>query len=270
MSNDFVFDAPREFLLLNSGNEPIEIQYDAETIFFPAGDKIFEPSPSRRFNSGQNSLGEYIPGSLLLKDIAGARGGPDLDPGSDKRGEYWSASKFIKHVLKLEAGKSLESMWGVYADKGLTVLPMNPDPETVKTTRDQARKRYFKFMEKWASDTLYYYEAKANKAKTKGLDTGRPGEDFYVARKMLKDIDATREASVGDSDDNPSENEMLALARSLAEEAATKALDGNPDADLQALVSKLMDSKKFQNMVKETHDIKRRAKTRSESPFGGA
>lgn len=277
MNTDYIFDSPREFLVLNASDEPAVMAYDGETPTIPAKDKVTYPDPKapHREFSGKDSEGNWIPGSLLLRDKMGERACADIEPGQlNPRGSYWSASECIKHALGINpVSRQAE---GLLSKRGVGILPLNPSPETVQKLREQLADSNVDFMLQWAKDTLQAYMMKHNTWQAKGMQPLPPGKDYYKAKQIVDAYNKKMASAAGVdadgylNDAESTSDEIMALAKELAEDAAEKMLDGTPDADLQALVSKLMGNKKFQNLVKETHDIRKRAKPRSESPFGGA
>lgn len=272
MNTDNVFefyDAPREYLVLNAGDTELPLQYDAETFMVPAGDKVKLPDGKSLFCSGKNSAGEYIPGSLVLRDIYGLRGSPDdVDGSMSLRGQKWSAEACIKHCLQipiLNTPKNAKPM-GPLAERGLTILPMNPGADLVARAREEARAKYEAFMLKWAEDTIFAYKDSAEKHKQHNLTAKAPKEDYFVALKYKRKADEKfrqREAELGGDLLGPvpaqddSEEEFLVYARIQAEKAATVAA-AEQKVDRDDLAEILMKDPEFKAALKKSYLVRKK------------
>lgn len=260
----YTFDAPREYLVLNAGDEPVELGYDAESFKIPASDQIQTPN-ARGLASGKNSLGEYIPGTLVIRDIFERRSAPDDPHGMGVRGTHWSASAFVQHVLRIDPkNPATYSGAGVFKNRGIALLPLNPSPDLVAKVRAEARERYTEFMTTWANNTVHAFSERAAKKRSMGREDAMIGGDLKVYNKALgiikkakADMAAEADAGVEGMHAAPAD-EVAAMARQLAEEAAFELSKSKPDIDMAAVVEVLMADPKFRNKVKESYNLRKK------------
>lgn len=275
MENYFFLDAPREYLVLNPGDITLPLAYDGENFLVPAGDEIVTPDPLRpkKFYSGKNSAGEFIPGSLLLRDIPGQRSSADDITGARMlRGDYWSAGHCLKHCLGIPLSNAAPDAQpvGPLADRGLTVLPVNPAPDLVNRARAEGRAKFDRFMGKWAMNTVHTYQAKAEKMKKHNLVAETPGEDYYKALEWQKKNGQAAEKRAQDLGgslpvaQDEDDSDLLAFARIQAEKMAEIAAQGKGKVDLDALAEILLKDPDFMAKIKKTHHLRKRRKKAGE------
>lgn len=258
-----LFTQVREFLVLNGSDEPVKLIYDAEEFTIPANDDVIVADPAKpsKPHSGKNSLGEYIPGTLLVKDIIDERGCPD-DITGNSRGRFWDAGLCLAHCLGLDP-HTLETK-SKTAAKGIMLLPNNPDPELVRQSREDCRMRWAKFRSTWAAETINFYQTKANQHRANGSHPGMPDPDYYKALKIAKEDEATMQAELGalgignpSTDDAENDAEFAAMARSMAEKMSKPEVAANPKLDLLDLVDGLMENPAFKKAMKTRFDLKK-------------
>ncbi len=247
MTFDNLFIQTREFLVLNGSTEPVTLRYDGEEFVIPASDKVVKPDNSRKFSSGLDSEKQLIPGSLVIKDIYGARGCPD-DISGNARGNMWDAGACIAHCLGIDPLTRQAS--GKLAERGITMLPLSPSPELVEQTRAESAEKYKKFKQSWANETVEAYQAKANQHRALGLHAALPAAEYYEALKTIKDAEKEHEEKIqelGFTQDplKESGDDLLEIAR----EAATSLVKERPELDKDAVVEMLMNDPKYRAKI---------------------
>ncbi len=285
--NESIFDTPREFLLLSGAHTSTRLCYDAEHFTIPAKDEIVKPNERAPHlpHSGKTSEGEWIPGSLLVRDIPGARGCPD-DPTSDgvtagnARGDFWDAKRAIMHCLGIDpiTRKATSS----YSDKGIVVLPTNPSGDLLRVEREKVAAKAKAFNIKCADQTVRDWAAEANSKKKNGVEPGLPGNDYYDALEILGEakkehkrrvaamgmedpfMDAA-EGAVGDDD-----SELIALARIAAEKVAGK-LSATEDIDKDAVIEMMLKDPEWMKAIKKQAQVRKLSKKelKDKESFGG-
>lgn len=263
MNIDFLNAAPTEYLVLNATDEPIEMQYDGETFTVPPSDQLVMPNPNapHRLHSGKNSLGELIPGSLLIRDIYGLRGLPDVERGQEAlRGEggVWRALSCIQHCLGIKPGS--REATGVLAKKGLALLPLQPSPDLVRITREEAKAAHADFMVDWAQEQLAAYEALVAKHKGAGLVAPLPGKKHAKAVQIVEEARVRRSGKLHPdyAESESSEDDAVAFARQMAEDAAYSMQKDKPSVDIDALVETLMANPAFKRKMQESYNIRKK------------
>ncbi len=258
-----LFTQVREFLVLNGSDDAVTLRYDAEEFVVPPNDQIIiaDPTKPTKAHSGKNSLGEYIPGSLIVKDIIDERGCPD-DLTGNTRGRFWDAGQALAHCLGLDAD-TLETKSRL-SDKGLMLLPNNPAPDLVEQSRKACRERWARFKSEWASEVINSYQMRANQHRSAGTHPGLPGKEYYEALKIAKENEAQMEAELGSigissasTDDSSDDAELVAATRLMAEKLAAKEVEANPKIDLLEMVDNLMENPAFKKAMKTRYDMKK-------------
>jgi len=226
---------PREFLVLNPTDDSIACGFDGESFTVPAGDEILAPDPRNPDvpHSGFNSLGEPIPGSLIVRDKIGPRAMCD-----GGRGDGWSAAQALTHCLGLDP-KTGEST-GPYAKKGLSLLPMNPDPQLVAATRSAGRERYDVFMLSWAREHVNGYNERQAKHRSLGLYPEPLPQSYERAKALLE------KASGGKASKVEALDEVMDLVHAFAQQAAEK----RPDLDMESIVERIKSDEAFMRKLK--------------------
>lgn len=271
MSNmyDQMFSQPREFLLLNVRPTPVVLGYDGETPTIPARDELVMPTEGNVYkpHSAKDSQGNWISGSLLVKDIPGQRGCPDVPPEGEGRGEFWSASKAIIKCLGIDPGTKQAT--STYAQSGIGLLPLNPSPELVAQTRKELQEKSKPFRARTAQDVIDTYKEQANKYKISGLEPPTPGDDYYEAlatRKELQQERMERLKALGIDDplaeptpsNAPSlDSQFEAIAKLAAEKAALELVKGKPELDYDAVVQIMLNDPKYMDALREKAKVRK-------------
>ena len=252
----------REFTLHNSTDEAISFMYDGETRVVPSSKDIVYPHPKFAdvCHSAQDEDGDYIPGTIVLKDVIaekefGQYGETDM---------VWSASNAIKHCLEIDVSSGIAS--GSYAKRGLSLLPPNPSKELVKEVAEYGRDRYFDWKVAEAKSIVESYDEKTQARQRVGMNAVPPGRDYDKAlvvlnRAKAKD-DALLEKSfasapkapvvVEDKDDEISDD---ALATLIAEKVA--AISKSVGVDKAALVEAVTSDPEAMRILKQSHKVRK-------------
>lgn len=258
----YLFDTPREFLVLNATDQPTVLAYDGETFVIPANHEIAKPRTDRPNypHSGKNSLGEWIPGSLLVRDMTEVRGCPDDDIGN-ARG-IWNAQNALKHCLGIDpVSKQATSK---VAKKGVSLLPLSPAPELVDRVRAEARERWKVFRVEQAQQIMSDATELANARRKFGKDAPLPTQEEEEAAMILAQERKARQARIdslmGSAEPElpeVDEDELVAIARLAAEKAASKAAGEQPGVNRDELVEILMGDPKFNEAIRAKYRMRK-------------
>jgi len=226
---------PREFLVLNPTDESIACGYDGENFVVPACDEVLHPDPKNPDvpHSGFSSLGQLIPGTLVVKDKIGPRAMCD-----GGRGDGWSAAQALTHCLGLDPKTGTST--GPYAKKGLSLLPMNPDPQLVEATRSAGRERYDIFMLAWAREHVNGYNERQAKHRSLGLYPEPLPQSYERAKALLE------KATGGKPKTAEALDEVMDLVYAFAQQAAEK----RPELDMESIVERIKSDEAFMRKLK--------------------
>ena len=170
---------PPGFVVHNATDEDIEITFDGETMIIPNFDRVMLPHPI--FDhvpcSAKDADGEYIPGTLLIRNKEEERGSPYNNKGP------WLAAKAIKHCLDIDVTTGVAS--GAYYKRGLTVMPTGPTKEIVEQILADGRSRYEVWRLGWAKETVEAFNDRASKWRALNLTPQAPPMDYDVAQELL-------------------------------------------------------------------------------------
>ena len=129
----------RQFILQNSGPEPIELQYGGENkILPPAGITIYPDARyPETFHAGKDADGDWIPGTLELMDMY------EVDSLSGTETLKWDSWEAVKHCLGLDPRTGEAS--GRQAARGVSLIPQNSTKEVIAEIAAAGRTRYEDF-----------------------------------------------------------------------------------------------------------------------------
>jgi hypothetical protein len=269
-NNDYLFSDPRSFLLISGKAKKTTLSYDGETFTVPEHDQIVMPNPKapEKPFSGKDSEGNWIPGSLVLRDIPGVRGCPDDITGSI-RGAFWNASEAIVHCLGINP--QTREATSTYAESGIGVLGMSPTPEMVAQAKAELIEKWKQFRIKLANQTVNDTLEMAQARKKFGLTEGIPDKEYEEAVMVLEVEREARKAKLrglglptiedqlqsqgagADHEDEDDDSALLAAAQRVA--AKMKASDAELDYD--KLVDMLLDDPKFDKALKIKRNVKK-------------
>lgn len=226
---------PREFLVLNPTDEAIACGYDGESFTVPANDQVLMPNPKapEMPHSGVDSLGNLIPGSLVVKDKIGPRAMCD-----GGRGDGWSAAQALTHCLGLDPKTG--GATGPFADKGLSLLPMNPDPQLVDATRTAGRARYEVFLLAWAREHVNGYNERQAKHRSLGLYPEPLPQSYERAKALLEKASGKKTPAVEALD------EVMDLVYAFAEQARER----RPELDMESIIERIKSDEAFMRKLK--------------------
>lgn len=235
------FLAPvQEYVLLNAGDEWIEIGFDGETRKIPPITEVVLPHPMYPDvpHSAKDADGNFIPGTLVLSDIVDARPEGDLH---GVHGTSWSAAAAIKHCLQIDVRTGMTS--GAFSEKGLSVLPVNPSPELVATAVKEGRARYKKWMITVSERIVLEQDSRNEARKRAGLPEIGGDSQYLRAAMLLKahrdQIQKEVEAIV-ESAPVPKEEEIDALLRAKVAVIVTKKKEEDPTIDAEEVTRQLL------------------------------
>src|SRR5262245_9884846 len=188
---------PREFVLLNCTGEPIECGFDGQKLTVPKNDVAVKPVelPSNghkihgvipRFTSAPDADGELIPGSLLIYDIV-------EDNGLGGEEMIWSAGNAIRHVLGVSY--KADKATSLYAQRGLSLLPVRPTKGQVDIVRAGGQLRSEDWQYETSRQVVATYEAREAMRKGLGLDPLPFPREFHAARAILAVHEKREEAA---------------------------------------------------------------------------
>lgn len=252
----------REYLLISGADETVTIAFDGMEYVIPDQNTIKFPHP--KFAdvpfSGKDSLGEWIPGSLVLSDLEGQRGMCD----GRNDGGVWQAGSAIVAALGIDRQSGVAS--GPTFKKGISLLPMNPTPDQIALTREEAQERYLSWKIDWANQFLKYIEDRSAKRQSLGLSTLGVGPDELRERNLANKILAKAGALLTPPPSPVQEEEisMEGFAEQVAKELATAQVVKAPELDLDALVKNLMSNGAFREAARKNYRIRKNRKRNGE------
>lgn len=185
----------REFVVHNATDEQVVITYDAETRWIPPVNQITYPHPkfTDTCHSAKDSNGDWIPGTLILRDVYNEK---DLGEFGESR-SLWSAANAIKHALGIDVRTGQAD--SDYAKRGLSVMPPNPEPETVAAIVADGRDRYEEWRIKQARETVDSYDDKNAARARVSMNPVPAGQDYHKAAAILKAYDEKQKRLAAES-----------------------------------------------------------------------
>jgi hypothetical protein len=132
--------------------------------------------------SARDDKGEFVPGTLVVRDIRtkGRLGSEHL---------LWSASMAIKKVLKVDINSG--TYQGVYAMRGLSVLPEVPTREMVAEVEKEGFNRYRAWKIKEARTVVSDIEARNEALLRAGMKPRESSAEYAEARAILDAADVS-------------------------------------------------------------------------------
>lgn len=181
---------PPGFTVHNATDEAITVMYDGETMTIPSIGEVIYPSPTApdMFFSAKDANGEYIPGTLVIRNKEGER---CLPFGTRPA---WTAAAAIKHCLGIDVMTG--DAHGPYYKRGLSVMPTNPSVEAVAQIRAAGIARYEIWRVTWAKDVVEQYTQRAAKWRALNLTPEAPPIEFDIAQAVLQKEQMRRKSEV--------------------------------------------------------------------------
>jgi hypothetical protein len=169
----------REFTVHNATDEPVVLMYDGETRVIPPVDLVVYPHPNYEdvCFSAEDEDGDYIPGTLVLRDVYELKTIGDFMDGR----MHWSA---IKHCLEIDVRTGIAS--GAYAKKGLSILPPRPSKDLVARIKSEGQDRFLEWRITEARGITEAYASQALAWQKTGVAAPPPGNDYTKAVKILE------------------------------------------------------------------------------------
>lgn len=265
-----IFKVTREFVVLNAGDQPAVMGYDAEEVRIPACNEIVYPKENAQykstadFHSAKDSEGKWIPGSLIIRDIYDQRGCPDdIYDNGGIRGPMWDGAKFLVERLGIDPiTKKADEQKSKFTARGLTFIPQNPPtPELVKQIREAGEAKWNRFEVDWARERVEAEHFAATAAKAHGVAPRVPDESYYRALSIAQKSEAIHKAEMKKRGlINPQQDEFDEDALKKLKSLAKMALDDedldDSDERVLALVDKLLEDRKFKKALSIRGDFK--------------
>lgn len=237
----------REFTLFNATDDPVVVMYDGETRAIPPVNVVIYPHP--KFDdvchSAKDSEGNWIPGTLVLRDVYDTK---EMGEFGENR-SLWSAANAIKHSLGIDVRTGQAT--GDYAKRGLSVLPLNPEPELVQAVRADGRARYEEWRLREAHDVVVAYDEKNAARARVNMQPAPPGLEYQRAVVILQvrhEKDKLRASQSMEAYDQT--GAPTADSEDLGEEAAQDA-----EAPLDQRIAKLLENPEALRILKEQHKM---------------
>lgn len=262
-SNQQFFMAPSEFILLNTTDEVLEPQYRGHTVRVPKSGEITLPNEKAKdkFYSAKDADGEWIPGSVVARDMLDGDGEVD-----------WKAREAIRHILGMDikSGRCTSKYW----ERGLCYLQPNPTKEQINKVYAEGRKRFEKAKYAQAKTIVDYYAELNESRKRWGAPPIPAGDDYVQAARTLNEaaslqVPLTQAAYelVPQEPEIPYTDESLkAFARAkfevLAAETATELGDPTP-ATKDKLVEAMMADETSMAIVRGQYKRERKSNKKS-------
>lgn len=233
MFTDFI-ETPKEYVLVNPTDETIEFSYDGETRRVPAYNVVVKPHP--KFDDVPHSAldenGEYIPGTLVVKDIFGALN--EALGGSER---LWNAAEAIKHCLGIDTKTGAAS--GKFSERGLTVGPRSYTRSVIDGLKTTGRGRYEIWRINDAEETMRAHESKNAVRQRLGMPEVAGDESYRKAALLVNMANKRGEKLMQESFDvsfSEDHTEKQGAVTSLAD-----GVDALSFEDKKALFEKLME-----------------------------
>lgn len=208
----------RKFVLCNGAPEKIEFDYagcghtiskDHGTLHFYGGQRVTIPASNQVvqknkkfdvYHSFQKSDGSYVPGTLVIWDLH------ETPPGGGGTQKIWDAEAAIRDVLGIDP-KSGE-MTGMYASKGLRLLPNDPTDEVVDAVKAESKTAWEDFIYQTDLATVTADNERARVAQMRGQMPAPPAPYIQEAHARMRARAASRgetmETMIGRDQTKPS------------------------------------------------------------------
>lgn len=180
-----LFAPQREFMIHNASDDEIVLGYDGETFTIPSADQVVEPHHkfADTFCSGRDSVGNLIPGTLIVRDkIDDRNANADLE-GNRARGDRWDAAAAVRHCLGVDPKTKIPG--SVWYERGISLLPIGATPDLVKATQKAGAARWEKFRLHNDRELVNSVMAKSAKEKALGFYPTPPPAAFEKAQQRL-------------------------------------------------------------------------------------
>lgn len=168
----------REFILHNPGIEPIEMCFGGETRVVPPANVVEEPDPNRKHKaySGKDADGDWIPGTIVFKDIY------EYDELSQGDRLLWDAWWAVKSLLGVDP--NTQEATGPYALRGVSLIHPGATKEEIKEIAAAGRLRYEDFKVGAARAMVATHE-EDNKRRAKFGQPEVPGDAAYEEALLI-------------------------------------------------------------------------------------
>lgn len=180
---------PKGYTVLNSSPEWYELTYGGNSFRVPPRTIVVEPhakypnDPSVPYSATFRDTDEFIPGTLVIRDL-----------GSRKEGNKGDEGVGVEHMFQLTADWFLKGVFGVdkYDNitgepfkKGLSILPGEPTKEQVARADKDGRQRYTDWLRVNAVSVIRDHENRNASAKKNDLPSVPESREVRRAKEIL-------------------------------------------------------------------------------------
>ena len=188
-SKAFYITRPKGYTVLNSSPEWYELTYGGNSFRIPPRTVVVEPhakypdDPSVPYSATFRDTDEYVPGTLLIRDL-----------GPRKEGNKGEGGAGVEFTLQLTADMFLKGVFGVDKHdnitgepfkKGLSILPGDPTKAQVAKADKEGRQRYTDWLRVNAVSVIRDHENRNASAKKNDLPSVPESREVRRAKEIL-------------------------------------------------------------------------------------
>lgn len=241
---------PQHYGLHNASPEPVSIRWAGLAFTLPPADG-FSHRPV--FHDD----GTPIPGTLAIADAYSSGADGNIKTSGSPN---WFASDAVRNLLGIDE-KTGEAT-GIWAQRGVSVLPASPSKEQVAEIAKEGRERYQRFLVKWAEETVVGYQTHLERAKMAGVAAAPPGRDYQKAvtileqwnKRMQEELGYSQKAIEEIGDEEDLEFRVYALAEAMK---LSKQLAAEKDVDQTAMAERLLEDPVVRKNLQRKYRIRR-------------
>lgn len=191
-SKAFYLTRPKGYTILNSTPERRTLTYGGNSITVPSREEIVKPhpkfpdDPSCPYSAIDEETGEFIPGTIVMRDLGSRREGNFTKDTDLTRTVNHTAELFLKNVFQVDPHGKVS---GVPFQQGLSVLPQNPTKEQLVVADAAGRERYRDWKLKNAAQIIRDHENRNASAARSKLPTILPDKDVRQAQRLIEESD---------------------------------------------------------------------------------
>jgi len=239
------------FILHNATDEPIQAQYAGYIVTIP-------PVHVTGADPGCDSVGNPIPGTVVIRDIAVVTEGQD---GDDHDLRVFPADALAMGILNVDsAGRAVSDV----AKRGVSHIPSSCSPENIAKITAEGKKRSELFSRQLAERVVQSYQRMMDDFRRAGKDAPPPPPNYDDSIRLLRSFNNIREEQKSAS--MPlTEEEVLDIDIQL--EAAARALafetvEGLPKAKEMSMEKKVALALQLLEDPRVLSNLRKKAKLR--------